>query len=171
MTRGFGVLGFWGDSGYGLLVGCRVMVEAEVDQTVIVKNQRLARWCLDDNLKTNSDRVYSKTGGESNEGGMMYLQVGDNVCAIFERAEEIRRGKSIVDKQDQFVLVRDLGYFFKREDGDIGVAESLTVNNFCVRLNGRFKILRVAWVNKSDIDSQLGQGVGELVVRAAIQTG
>jgi hypothetical protein len=98
-------------------------------------------------------------------------RVGDDMRAPFKRAEEIRGGKGVVDQQNQFVLPGDLRHFFKREDGNIGIPQRFAVDHFGVRLDRRFKILRVAWVNKCDLDSQLGQGVGELVVCAAVQAG
>ena len=48
--------------------------------------------------------------------------VRDDVRAPFKRAEEIRRSKGVIDKQDQLVLVGDLRNFLEREDRDIGVA-------------------------------------------------
>ena len=84
-------------------------------------------------------------------------RVGDHVRAIFERAEKIRSGKGVVDEQDQFVLVRNFRYFFKREDGDIGIAESLTVNNFRVWLNGASKFFGSLGSTKVTLIPSLGR--------------
>ena len=97
--------------------------------------------------------------------------MGDDVRAPFERTEQIRRGEGVVNHQNEIVFLGDRRYFFKREDGDIGVAESLAVDNFCVGLNRRFEILRVSGVNESNVNSQLGQCVLKLAVGSTIQTG
>ena len=96
--------------------------------------------------------------------------VGDDVRAPFKRAEEIRRGEGIVNEQNEFMFLRDLGNFFEREDGNIRVAQCFAVYDLCVGLNRRFKILRVGWVNEGHFNAEFGKRVLELVVRAAIQT-
>ncbi len=96
--------------------------------------------------------------------------VGDHVRAPFERPEQIRRGKGVINQQDDLVLLGDFGHFFEGENRNIRIAEGFAINQPGVRANGFLEILGISRVDKGHFNPQFGQGVVELIVRPTIQT-
>ena len=65
-------------------------------------------------------------------GGM-----GDDMRAPFERAEQVRGGESVIDHQRDVVLPGNFSNLLEGEDGDIRIAERLSVDYFGVGADGR----------------------------------
>ena len=95
--------------------------------------------------------------------------VGDDVRAPLERPEQVGRGEGVVDHQRDLVFLGNRGDFLEGEDGDVGVAERLAVDDLGVGADGLLEVLRVGGVDEGDVDADAREGVVELVVGAAVQ--
>ena len=63
----------------------------------------------------------------------------------------------------------NLRHFGEREDIEAGVTESFSVEGFGVRLHGLTEILGIVCVDEGYLNPELGQGVVEKVVGAAVE--
>ncbi len=92
-----------------------------------------------------------------------------NVGAVFERTQEVRRGKGAVDNQRQAVVVRDFPDGFDVGDVERRVTDGLGVERFRFVGDRRRKVLRVGRVDKFYGDAELRQDVVELRVASAVE--
>ena len=79
-------------------------------------------------------------------------------------------GKRVVDHQRHAGVVRFVGDALDIEGQQIGVADGLRVDQLRLRRDRLAHPFR-RWLAEVDLDPHLGQGVLELVVRAAVETG
>ena len=94
--------------------------------------------------------------------------VDNDVSAVLERTEEIRRAKRVVHDDGQAVLVGNLGDGVDVGDVGVGVAEGLEVDEGGVVLDGRLDLVEVVGVDEGGRDAVLRERVLEQVVGAAI---
>ncbi len=73
----------------------------------------------------------------------------NNVRAMFNRTNQIRSSKSIVNNQRKSVLVRNFCNSVNVWNVRIRISQSFNINSFCVRLNRIFKLRKIVRVNKS----------------------
>ncbi len=95
----------------------------------------------------------------------------DEVGAMLKGAAQVGRGKGVVDQQGDAIFLPDLSHLIKGKDVNQRVAQGLAVQDLGVRADGAAEVLRVAGIHQGDLDAQAGEGVGELVVGAAVQGG
>ena len=94
--------------------------------------------------------------------------VEHNISAVLNRADQIGRAEGIVDDQRQTVPVGDGGNGVDVWNVRVGVAQSLQINCLGVILNGIFHFCKIMRVDEGSGDTELGQGVGQQVVAAAV---
>ncbi len=92
-----------------------------------------------------------------------------DIRAPLKRAAQVGRGEGIVDHQRDAGFLGDFCDLFEREDVDPRVAQRLAVQDLGVGPDGAAEIFRVARVDKGHIDAQPREGIGKLVVGAAVQ--
>ena len=97
--------------------------------------------------------------------------VDDDVRAVLNGSQQVGRGEGAVDDQRNTVAVRNFRDGFQIDDVGIRIAERFGIEQLCVRLDGGFKIRGVGGIDEADGQPLLVQGVGEEVVRAAVEVG
>ncbi len=80
-------------------------------------------------------------------------------------------GGGVVDDEGQAVLVGDGGELVDVDDVELGVAEGLGVDGAGFGVDGGAQAGEVVGVDEADGDAELGQGVVEEVVGAAVERG
>ena len=99
-------------------------------------------------------------------------RVDDDVGTVAEGLGEVRRGHGVVHHQGDLVLVGDGRYVLEVEDVTLGVAEGLGVEGLGVGADGGPPGVQVVGLfDERHVDPELGQGVVEEVVGAAVQGG
>ena len=86
-----------------------------------------------------------------------------------ERAHQVRRRERRVDEERELCSVRDLGDRGHVEHVEARVAEGFAEDEARARPDGRAPGVEVAWVDERRLDAEAGQGVGEEIVRAAVE--
>ena len=96
-------------------------------------------------------------------------RVDDDVGAVLERADEVRRRDRVVDDERDARLVRDVGDELDVEDVDLRVADRLGEEQLGVRSDGAAPLVGVVLVlDERGLDAELRERVLEEVVRAAV---
>ena len=94
----------------------------------------------------------------------------DDVCAVRQRVDEIRRRDGVVDEQWHANLVRDRCDGLDIQNIDPRIGNRLAEEQLGIRLDGLTPGFRVTWiVDECCLDAELRQRVVEQVVRAPIQ--
>ena len=96
-------------------------------------------------------------------------RVANDVGAMLNWSEEERCRYCIVNNERQAVVMRDTCNSFKIIDIVLGVADRFGKNCLGVLVDGLSDVLRVAAVDKLDVDPHALQGVVEHVVSPAIE--
>ena len=91
-----------------------------------------------------------------------------DVSAVFDRAEQVRRGKGGVHHQRNVVRVRNVRYRLNVDNIGVRVTEGFNKDRLGVVLNRVFKIRHVVRINKGRVHAELREGVRQIVVRAAV---
>ena len=97
--------------------------------------------------------------------------VNHNVRTVFDGAQQIGGGEGVVHHQGDVVAVRHFRQSFQVGDVPVGVAQSLSVDQLGVWLDGRLESRRISRIGKGHVQPLILQGVGEQVVSAAVQIG
>ena len=111
------------------------------------------------------------------DGGAVAAQVlgcgvDDYVCAVLDGAQQVRGGYGVVHNQGHTVFVRDLGDGLNVEHVVAGVGHGLAVEELGVGADCGAPCVQVVRVlNKGSFDTEVGEGVLEQVVGAAVHGG
>ena len=92
----------------------------------------------------------------------------NDVSTVLDRTDEVRSAEGVVDDERQAVLVRDLSDLLDVRNVGVRVAEGLDVDSLGVVLDRALELCEVVRVNEGGLDAELGQGVREQVVAAAV---
>ena len=92
----------------------------------------------------------------------------DDVCPVFNRADEVWRAERIVYDEWNPVAVRDVGHGINVYDVAVGVSQCFDEYGFGVFLYGLFEIVEVFRVDECSGDTVCRQSVGQKVVAAAV---
>ncbi len=95
-------------------------------------------------------------------------RVHDDVAAVLDRAEQRRRGEGVVDHQRQLRLVGDRGDRRDVHHLEAGIAERLAVDEPRLGADSGAEAVVVARIHEARRDPEARQGVGEQIVRAAV---
>jgi len=98
-------------------------------------------------------------------------RVDDDVRPVLEGPVEVGREGGVVDDEGDADLLRDLADLGEGEDVEARVAEAFAVEGLGVLLHGLAEVLGIVAVDERDLDAELGQGVVEEVVGAAVELG
>ena len=97
-------------------------------------------------------------------------RVHDDVGAVGQRLDQVRRGDGVVDDQRHAGVVRDRRDVGDVEDVVLRVGDGLGEERLGVRPHGRTPGLQIVGVlDEADLDADLGQRVVEQVVGAAVE--
>ena len=96
-------------------------------------------------------------------------RMGDDVRTPFKRTAQVWCGEGTIYHQRDTEFFPDFGNRFQWEHIDARIPEGFTVQDLGVGLDGFAEVLRIRWIDEGHIDSQAREGVGELVVGAAVQ--
>ena len=94
--------------------------------------------------------------------------VDHDVSAMLNGADQIGRAEGVVNHQRQAVLMGNLGDGVDVGDVAVGIAQGLQIDGLGVVLNGVLHFCQIMGVHESSGDAELGQGVGQQVVAAAV---
>ena len=145
----------------------RLLLEVHVVEALVRGAQRGE---LAGGLPVEAARIdQNPRDGDSVAAEELGRRVIQQVGAEREGLHQVRRGEGRVHQQRQFRVVRD-----RRDRGDVEhvqarIAEGLTENEPGVRLQRPAEILRISWRDKSRLDPEALERVGEQVVRAAVE--
>ena len=95
-------------------------------------------------------------------------RVHHDVCAVLDGTDEVRSAEGIVNDQRQAVLVGYGGNGVDIRDIAVGVAQSFQIDGLGVGLDGILHLSQIVCVHKGGGDAELGQGVLQQVVAAAV---
>ena len=99
-------------------------------------------------------------------------RVHDDVGALSDRLDQVRRGDGVVDDQRHTVLVGDRGDTGDVQDVDLRVGDRLGEERLGVGTHrGPPGVQVVGVLDEADLDTELGQRVVEQVVGAAVEPG
>ena len=87
---------------------------------------------------------------------------------MLDGADQVRGAEGVVDDQRQAVLVRDGGNGVDVGDIAVGVAQGLQIDSLGVGLDGILHLGQVMGVDEGGGNAELGQGVLQQVVAAAV---
>ena len=96
-------------------------------------------------------------------------RMDDDVSTVFERAEEERRSKGVVDDDRKAVVVCDFGDSFEVRNVDGRVAEAFEVNGFGLVVDVFGKGLRVVGIGEVRRNAEVFEGFAEQFDCAAVQ--
>ena len=94
--------------------------------------------------------------------------VDHDVCAVLDRADQIRCPEGAVHHQGEPVPVGDGCDLIQIWNVAVGVAQSLDVDGPGVVPDSALQLRQIMDVHEGGLDPVLGQGVGEQVVRAPV---
>jgi len=94
--------------------------------------------------------------------------VNHDVCAVLDGANQVRGAEGVVDDQRQAVLVGNGGNGINVGDIAVGVAQCLQIDGLGVGLDGVLHLGQIVSVDKGGGHAELGQGVLQQVVAAAV---
>ncbi len=92
-----------------------------------------------------------------------------DIRAPLEGPAQIRRRAGVVDHQGNSKFPGDLSDFFEGENIHERIANCLSVQDFCIRLDGAAEVLRIRGVHQCDVNSQSRQRIFELTDGPSIQ--
>ena len=95
-------------------------------------------------------------------------RVDHDVCAVLDGADQVRGAEGVVDDQRQAVLVGNGGNGINVGDIAVGVAQGLQIDGLGVGLDGVLHLGQIVSVDKGGGHAELGQGVLQQVVAAAV---
>ena len=94
--------------------------------------------------------------------------MNNDICAVLNGTDQVRGAEGIIDDQRQAVLVRDGCNGIDIGDIAVGVAQSFQIDGLGVGLDGILHLSQIVCVHKGGGDAELGQGVLQQVVAAAV---
>ena len=92
----------------------------------------------------------------------------DDVGAVFQRANQVRRTEGVVNHHRDLVLVGNLGNGLDIRDVGVRVAEGLDQDELGVFLDGAFNFFEVAGVHEGSLNPERTERMFQEVVRAAV---
>ena len=92
----------------------------------------------------------------------------DDICAVLNGTDQVRGAEGVIDDQRQAVLVRDGCNGIDIGDIAVGVAQSFQIDGLGVGLDGILHLSQIVCIDKGSGDTELGQGVLQQVVAAAV---
>ena len=95
-------------------------------------------------------------------------RMDNDVCAVLDRAEQVRSREGRVDDQRDLVVMSDLCDRFDVDQVGVGVAQRFNEDRLGVGLDGFRKVLDVVGVYEGRGDAELGEGVCEEVIGSAV---
>ena len=95
-------------------------------------------------------------------------RVHHDVCAVLDGTDEVRGAEGIVNDQRQAVLVGDGGNGVDIRDITVGVAQRLQIHSLGVGLDSGLHLCKVVGIHEGGVDTELGQGVCQQVIAAAV---
>jgi len=95
-------------------------------------------------------------------------RVDDDVRAVLDGTDEVRGAKGVINDQRQAVLVGDGRDGVDVGDVTVGVAQSLEVDGLGVGLDRVLDLFQVMCIHEGGGDAELGQGVLQQVIAAAV---
>lgn len=95
----------------------------------------------------------------------------DYVKAMFQRTEEVRGGKGIVDEHRQMMGMGNVADGVKVGDIDGRVAQGFDVHSLCLFCDGCFDFFRMVRIYEFGMNAQLRKGIGEEFIGAAVEGG
>ncbi|HMN30062.1 MAG TPA: hypothetical protein PKE45_18055 [Caldilineaceae bacterium] len=95
--------------------------------------------------------------------------VHHDVCAVLKGSAQVGRSKGVVDHDRDIVRLGDGGDFRKGKNGNIGVAQRLTVEDLGIGPDRLGEVLGVGRVDKGDLNAEAWKGVVKLVIGGAVQ--
>ena len=96
--------------------------------------------------------------------------VDDNIRAVLDGTDEIRRTEGIIDHERQTVLVREDREGVDIRDVAVGVAEGLDVDGSGIGLDGGLDLREIVDVDESGRDAEVREGMLEQVIAAAVDS-
>ena len=94
--------------------------------------------------------------------------VDHDVCAVLDGTDQVRGAEGVINDQRQAVLVGDGCNGVDVGDVAVGVAQGLQIDGLGVGLDGVLHLGQVVGVHEGGGDAELGQGVLQQVVAAAV---
>ena len=94
--------------------------------------------------------------------------VNNDVCAVLQRADQVRGAEGVIHNNRQAVLVGDLCDSVQIGDISVGVAQGFQVDQAGVLLDGILDLFQVVGIHKGSGDAKVGQGMLQQVVAAAV---
>ena len=94
--------------------------------------------------------------------------VDHDVCAVLDGADQIRSAEGVINDQRQAMLMGDGCDGVDVGDVAVGVAQGLQIDGLGVGLDGVLHLGQVVGVHEGGGDAELGQGVLQQVVAAAV---
>lgn len=91
-----------------------------------------------------------------------------DICTVFDRTDKIRSAEGVIDYQRQAVLMCKLGQSIDIGNIAVGIAQRLNINGAGIVLNGCLNFREVVNVDKGCGDAEVGEGMGQQIVAAAI---
>ena len=95
-------------------------------------------------------------------------RVDHDVRAVLDGTDQVGSAEGVVNYQGQAVLMGDFGNGVDIGDIAVGVAQGLEVDGLGVLLNGALDFRKVVRIHKGGGNAELGQGVGQQVIAAAV---
>lgn len=150
--------------------GGKRSVEIRIDETVIAFVGKVESRVSGISLKIEISAVHDDA---SERGGVTVKVLGrgmnDDVCAELEGVTKRRGRERIVDDEEYAVLFGDLSDFIEVEYDDGRVCDRLAEDEFGLFVDEGFDFFRRrVGVEKSALDSELGQSCSEEVKRSAV---
>ena len=102
-------------------------------------------------------------------GEKLGCRVVDQIRAVIQRFQEVRRGEGRIDEERNLVLVRELAQHRQVQHIEAGIAEGFAIEHFGIRADRRTPGIDVARVNEAGIDAKAAQRVVEQIMRAAVK--
>ena len=106
--------------------------------------------------------------GRSVTAQKLGCRVDDDVRAVFDRPDQVRRSEGVVDHQRQSILMRDLRNGVDVGDIAVRIAQRLQENRSGVLLNGPLYFFQIMRVHKCGFDSVLRERVLQQIEGAAV---
>ena len=94
--------------------------------------------------------------------------MNNDICAVLNGTDQVWGAEGIIDDQRQAVLVRDGCNGIDIGDIAVGVAQSFQIDGLGVGLDGILHLSQIVCIDKGSGDTELGQGVLQQVVAAAV---
>ena len=94
--------------------------------------------------------------------------MNNDICAVLNGTDQVRGAEGVIDDQRQAVLVRDGRDGVDIGDITVGVAQSFQIDRLGVGLDSVLHLGQIVCVHKGGGDAELGQGVLQQVVAAAV---